>query len=145
MLLFERGLSDLDPRDFRDLRSELSEQELEELLAASFGGDGSRVFALKSALEESRDRRLDADLDALTVAKARDILLAPGAAAWARRHRDALGSECIAAIAKVMTSDELSTVARVMFNPVADAGAALRTAGAASRAPAYAASRGPAD
>ena len=56
VLLFERGLSDLDPRDFRDLRSELPEEELE---AAAFGSrsaaNDSRLFALKSALEEARD------------------------------------------------------------------------------------------
>jgi hypothetical protein len=55
VLLFERGLSDLDPRDFRDLRSELSEEELEEQLSASLGANDSRHFALKSALEEARD------------------------------------------------------------------------------------------
>jgi hypothetical protein len=55
VLLFERGLSDLDPRDFRDLRSELSEGEVEELLSASLGANDTRLFALKSALEEARD------------------------------------------------------------------------------------------
>ncbi|TIL39997.1 MAG: hypothetical protein E5Y79_29555 [Mesorhizobium sp.] len=55
VLLFERGLSDLDPRDFRDLRSELSEEEIEDLLSASLAADGGRLFALKSALEEARD------------------------------------------------------------------------------------------
>jgi hypothetical protein len=55
VLLFERGLSDLDPRDFRDLRSELSEEELEEQLSASLGANDSKHFALKSALEEARD------------------------------------------------------------------------------------------
>ncbi|WP_413468466.1 hypothetical protein [Mesorhizobium muleiense] len=55
VLLFERGLSDLDPRDFRDLRSELSEKELEQQLSTSLGANDSRHFALKSALEEARD------------------------------------------------------------------------------------------
>ena len=55
ILLFERGLSDLDARDFRDLRSELAEEELEALLSASLGANDSRLFALKSALEEARD------------------------------------------------------------------------------------------
>lgn len=55
VLLFERGLSDLDPRGFRDLRSELSEEELEEQLSVSLGSNQDRVFALKSALEEARD------------------------------------------------------------------------------------------
>ncbi|WP_353000610.1 hypothetical protein [Mesorhizobium sp. M0808] len=55
VLLFERGLSDLDPRDFRDLRSELSEEDLQEQLSLSLGGNDRRLFALKSALEEARD------------------------------------------------------------------------------------------
>ncbi|MER9236954.1 hypothetical protein NKI56_34040 [Mesorhizobium sp. M0622] len=55
VLLFERGLSDLDPRDFRDLRSELSEEEVEDLLSVSLAANDGRLFALKSALEEARD------------------------------------------------------------------------------------------
>ncbi len=55
VLLYERGLSDLDPRDFRDLRSELPEEELEAQLSISLGGNDGRLFALKSALEEARD------------------------------------------------------------------------------------------
>lgn len=55
VLLFERGLSDLDPRDFRDLKGELSEEEMEELLSTSLGTNDNRVFALKSALQEARD------------------------------------------------------------------------------------------
>src|SRR5262249_7248762 len=63
------------------------------------------------ALERSRERRFDGDLDPLSVAQMKDALLGPGAAAWARRYRDALTSESVAAIAKVMTNDELSLVA----------------------------------
>jgi hypothetical protein len=55
VLLFERGLSDLDPRDFRDLKRELSEEELEAQLSVSLGANDSRLFALKSALQEARD------------------------------------------------------------------------------------------
>jgi ethanolamine ammonia-lyase large subunit len=68
-------------------------------------------------LDRARDRRFDGDLDPLTVAQLKSLLLGPGAAAWARRHRDALASEAIAAAVKVMTSDELSVVARTLFNP----------------------------
>jgi hypothetical protein len=55
VLLFERGLSDLDPRNFRDFRNELSEEEMEEQLSASLGDNEVRLFALKSALQEARD------------------------------------------------------------------------------------------
>jgi hypothetical protein len=72
-----------------------------------------------------RDRRFDADLDALTIARLRTLLLGPGAAAWARRYRDALPSEA-AAVVKIMTNEELSAVAGSLFNffdrlPVASA------------------------
>jgi ethanolamine ammonia-lyase large subunit len=69
------------------------------------------------ALDRLRDRRFDGDLDPLTVTQLKNALLGPGAAAWARRHRDALASEAIAAAVKVMTSEELSLVARTLFNP----------------------------
>src|SRR5215813_14214909 len=49
------------------------------------------------ALERSRDRRFDGDLDPLTVTQLKSALLGPGGAVWARRHRDALPSESIAA------------------------------------------------
>jgi ethanolamine ammonia-lyase large subunit len=68
-------------------------------------------------LDQSRDRRFDADLDPLTVSQLKSVLAGPGAAAWARRHRDALASEVIAAAVKVMTGDELAGVARTLFNP----------------------------
>jgi hypothetical protein len=54
-LLFERGLSDIDPREFWDLRSELSEDELEQELSLSLRDYDSRHFAVRSALEEARD------------------------------------------------------------------------------------------
>jgi hypothetical protein len=54
-LLYERGLSDLDPRDFWSLRGEYSEDEIEEELQASIGAYETRHFAFKSALEEARD------------------------------------------------------------------------------------------
>jgi Ethanolamine ammonia lyase large subunit (EutB) len=53
------------------------------------------------------------------------VLLGPGAAVWARRHRDALPSEAIAAAVNVMTSDELSFIARTVFNPHEGAGVTI--------------------
>ncbi len=70
------------------------------------------------ALERSRERRWDDELAPLTVARIRDALLGSGAAAWAQKYRNALASEVVAAVAKVMTSEELSTVARTLFNPL---------------------------
>src|SRR5215813_9090146 len=76
-------------------------------------------------LERSRDRRFDGDLDPLTVAQLKSVLLGPGAAVWAHRHRDALPSEAIAAAVKVTTSEELSFIARTVFNPHEGAGVTI--------------------
>ena len=41
-----------------------------------------------------------------------------GAAAWAQKYRNALASEVIAAVVKVMSGEELSGVARALSNPL---------------------------
>jgi ethanolamine ammonia-lyase large subunit len=97
------------------------------LLATTIGDIRRAVLvddAVTAALERSRNREHDGDLDALTIARVKDLLLSPRAAAWARRHADALASEVIAAVVKVMTVDELSSVACALFNPLAADGLA---------------------
>jgi ethanolamine ammonia-lyase large subunit len=69
-------------------------------------------------LERSRDRRFDADFRLLTIGRVREALLGPGAGAWVRTYGPALGSEAIAAVAKVLTDDELSRVSRALFHPL---------------------------
>ena len=95
-----------------DARRALSAVTLGEIRRTVFVDD-----AVTAGLDRSRDRRFDADLDALTVAQLRTLLLGPGGAAWTRRHRDALPSEAAAAVVKIMTNDELSAVACTLFNP----------------------------
>src|SRR5262245_22478856 len=73
--------------------------------------------AVTTGLDRSRERRFDVDLDPLAVAQLKAILVGRDAASWARRHRDALPSEAAAAVVKIMTNDELSLVARTLFNP----------------------------
>src|SRR5262245_15407621 len=77
------------------------------------------------ALERSRDHSFDRELGSLTIARLRDALLAHGAGAWTRRYQDAVASEVIAAVVKVMTNDELSAVASTVFNPLAGPGIAI--------------------
>jgi ethanolamine ammonia-lyase large subunit len=67
-----------------------------------------------AALRQSRDRRFDGELSALTIADMRSALLGGRAAAWASQYGSALASEAIAAVVKVMTDDELSIVARAL-------------------------------
>src|SRR5262245_5228780 len=71
-------------------------------------------------LQRSRARRFDADFRSLTIRGVREALLGPGADAWVRTYGPALGSEAIAAVVKVLTSDELSGVSRAVFHPLGD-------------------------
>jgi ethanolamine ammonia-lyase large subunit len=80
---------------------------------------------ITAALDGSRDRHLDAELDPMTIAQLKGALVGPRAAAWAEQYRDALTSETIAAVAKVMTDDELSSVSRALFNPLAGPGVTI--------------------
>jgi ethanolamine ammonia-lyase large subunit len=91
-------------------------------LAAVTLGDIHRAIlvddGVTAALVQSRDRGHDGELNALTVADAAAALLSPQGARWATTYRDSLSSEAIAAIAKIMSDDELSSLARTLFNPV---------------------------
>lgn len=91
------------------------------LLSATVGDIRRTVFVddgVTEALQRRRDCTRDADLDQLTIRELRGLLLRSGGDAWARAHRNALPSEAIAAVAKVMTDGELSAVARALFNPL---------------------------
>ena len=78
-----------------------------------------------AALQRSRDRRFDDELDSLTVAQFKGALLDSGAAAWVAKRSHAFPSEAIAAVVKVMTNEELSSVAQVVFNPLSGPGVAI--------------------
>ncbi len=97
-----------------DARRELLDYRIGELRRARIVDDG-----VSEALERSRDRTRDSELDQLTIARAKDILLAPAGSAWATEHRNALTSESVAALAKVMTDDELASVSCRLSNSIA--------------------------
>jgi len=67
-------------------------------------------------LDRSRDRNRDSEIDPLTVAQAKELLLSPAGPAWARHHCTALSSEVIAALAKVMADEELAAVSQGLSN-----------------------------
>ena len=73
---------------------------------------------VSEALAASLDSRLAAEISSLTVGELKAALLGRGGASWVRRYGDGLGSEAIAAVVKLMTNDELSAVARTLFNPL---------------------------
>jgi ethanolamine ammonia-lyase large subunit len=78
--------------------------------------------AVSTTLERSLAPRLRDELDPLTVGRLAGILLSDRGPDWIHRHRDGLSSEGIAAVTKVMTTGELSTVAQRVFNPIAGRG-----------------------
>ena len=101
------------------------------LLATTVGDIHATVLVedrVTEELQRSRDRRFDAEFRLLTIGRVREALLAPGADAWVRTHGRALGSEAIAAVAKVLTDDELSRVSRAVFHPLGDDGVAIGSA-----------------
>jgi ethanolamine ammonia-lyase large subunit len=102
-----------DERVRREARRELSALPLGDIGATAFVEDD-----VSAALARGLDARLAAEVAGLTVAGLKDILLGADAAGWARRYRAGLASEVIAAVVKVMTDEELSAVARALFNPL---------------------------
>jgi ethanolamine ammonia-lyase large subunit len=104
-------------------------QTLGALRLKDVGGTALVEDGVSEALARTLDRRLAAEVSGLTVAQLKDALLSERGAAWARRYRDGLSSEAIAAAAKVMSNDELSKVARSLFNPLPGDGVALGSPG----------------
>ncbi len=96
-----------------DARRQLLQCRVGDIRRATFIEDG-----VTEALERTRDRSHDSRLDPLTVSTLRETVLSPGGAEWVRLHRDALSSEVIAAIAKVMSDAELASVSRRLSNPL---------------------------
>ena len=109
-----------DERVRHEARQALLATTLGDIRRTTFVDDG-----LTAAFEKTRDSRFDADLDPLTIAQFEATLLGPNGPAWARTHRDGLTSEAIAALAKVMTTEELSSAASRLFNAFDGAGVTI--------------------
>jgi ethanolamine ammonia-lyase large subunit len=80
---------------------------------------------VSEALAASSDSRLAAEISRLTVAELKSVLLGGGGAGWVRRYADGLSSEAIAASVKLMTNEELSAVARKLFNSLPGEGVSV--------------------
>src|SRR5690349_1871901 len=83
------------------------------LLATTVGDINAAVLIEDRVSEElarSRDRRYDDEFRFLTIGRVREALLGPGADEWVRTYGPAFGSEAIAAVAKVLTDEELSRI-----------------------------------
>jgi ethanolamine ammonia-lyase large subunit len=94
-------------------RARLGALTLGTLTATTLVEDG-----VSEALAASLDRRRAAEISSLSVGELKTVLLSQGGAEWVRRYGEALGSETVAAVVKLMTNEELSAVARRLFNPL---------------------------
>ena len=113
-----------DPQVRGDARQAIGGLRIGDVAAAVFVDDG-----VTAALERSLNRSALAEISSLTIDALKEILLRPSAADWVGRYRDGLPSEAIAAVVKVMASDELSNVARAIFNPLPGDGIAIGAPG----------------
>src|SRR4051812_9595360 len=112
-----------DPLLRREAQRAIASLRVAEITPPAFVEDG-----ISDALERSLDRRVLAEVSSLTIERLKETLLGAAGADWIRVHRSGLRSEVIAALVKVMTDAELSTVARSLFNPLPGDGTAIGAA-----------------
>ncbi len=74
--------------------------------------------SLSDCLARSINPWLAGELAGLTLARLKELLLRPDAAAWVQHYRNGLSSETIAAVVKLMSNEELSAVSQQLFNPL---------------------------
>ena len=103
-----------------EARTELASMRLGAIANAGFVED-----QVTETLHRSLDSKLADGLAHLTVDDLKQILLSPQAPAWTSHHADGLASEVVAAVAKVMTNDELGRVSRALFNPLPGEGISI--------------------
>ena len=113
-----------DERARQDARALLGALRLGYLTKTVFVEDG-----VSDALGRGLNSPLAAEISHLSVNDLKNILLSAEGAGWVDRYRDGLASEAIAAVVKVMTNEELSTVARSLFNPLPGHGVAIGSPG----------------
>jgi ethanolamine ammonia-lyase large subunit len=106
-----------DDYERREARRMLSALRLGEITHTPLIEDG-----ISYALTRSLNRHLASEISHLTIKEMKSILLSGKAVAWVCRHRDGLASEVIAAVVKVMTNEELSSLSRSLFNPLSGKG-----------------------
>jgi len=104
----------------KEAREELASFRIQEITNAVFIDD-----QVSDSLQRSLDAAHSDELARLTVTDLKRILLGTDAAACVRHYGNGLASEVIAAVAKVMTNEELGAVSRALFNPLPGDGIAI--------------------
>ncbi len=94
-------------------RKELSALRLDDITRITLIDD-----QVTEAIRRSTDMALAKEISMLTVGELKEIFLGPECAFWLNKYKTGMQSECIAAVVKIMTNDELSRVSRTIFNPL---------------------------
>ena len=114
-------------------RDEHVRKDARALLGALRLGDITKTLLVEDGVSEALKRSLNSQLSSeishLTVNELKRILTSPGAVAWAHLYRDALSSEAVAALVKVMTNAELSALAQSLHNPLPGRGLTIGSEG----------------
>jgi ethanolamine ammonia-lyase large subunit len=105
------GTLDGDVRE--DAKKEVAAMRLGVIAGSALVDDG-----VTEAIQRSLNKRLFSEISQMTVTEMKKALLGINGSDWAVRYRDALTSEIIAAVVKIMGNDELSAVAKTISNPL---------------------------
>jgi len=105
-------------------RDDQMRREARQALASVKLGDITSTRIIDDGVSEALDRAVDSQLAYevanLTINQLKRILLDAEGPRWTERYGAGLTSEIIAAVVKTMSNEELSAVARSLFNPLSD-------------------------
>lgn len=104
-------------------RQSLAAMRIAEINKIAFVEDG-----VSEILARSLNHQLASEIAHLTIAELKKILLRSDAAAWVRKYSEALSSEVIAAVVKLFSNEELSSLSHKIFNPLSGEGCSIGSA-----------------
>jgi ethanolamine ammonia-lyase large subunit len=113
-----------DERLRAEAREAIAALRVGELVPGALVDDG-----VSDALERSLDPSAAAAVRTLRVGELKQLLLTPAGATGVARWRDGLSSEAIAAVVKLMSDDDLSSLAGSLQNPLPGGPIAIGAAG----------------
>src|SRR5262252_3569482 len=103
-----------------EARQALAALRVQDIMATPCVDDG-----VSDALRRALNPTLVRDIEPLTMAEVRRILLGSRGAQWVQHYRDGLTSEVMAAVVKIMTNEDLGRVARALYNPLPGQGVTI--------------------
>lgn len=101
----------MDDLERQDARLHIASLRLEQIASVTFVEDN-----ISEALKVALDPYVASEIANMTLQDFKTVLLSLSCGAWVSRFRNGLSSEAIAAVVKLMTNEELSVVARSLYN-----------------------------